>query len=187
MLGRSYGHAHCGGPRSDPHGHWPMALARIYGLYPTIYLILQCRCLVKNEPTTLVLIFLSNLPSTTPTKSPIPHIAWPRSRLMVQVKSLCRSPNQTSTWSPEHLTIYIPTKTPSTSLIRVQLKIPNQQLEPISVLGSIGIFQPNILPHYRVRVRLTPPQPKTPLDAPISHPLGIYDLELVRFTKPWSV
>ena len=42
------------GPRPDTHGHRAVAIAGIYGTYPTIDLIVQCGRLGKNEPETLV-------------------------------------------------------------------------------------------------------------------------------------
>ena len=68
MIWRSHVHAHCGGPKLQPHVHRPVALARINGLYSTIDIILQHGRIGAHEPTTLVLMPLVILLSTKQTK-----------------------------------------------------------------------------------------------------------------------
>ena len=153
-LWRSPSRAHRRGARPDPYGHRAMALARIYGLYPTTDLILQCGRIGKNDPATLVSTSLSNLLSAKPIKSPSPHITWPRRHLMVRVKAFADHPTKPPSDGPSTSPSYFQTKIPSTSPKWGPLKISNQKPEPIAELRSINIFQPNIPPQHRVRFRL---------------------------------
>ena len=70
-IWHSHGYEYCKGTRSEPHGHRPVALHRIYSIYSTTDFILHRRRLNTYDQITLFLEPLSILPSTEPTQHPI--------------------------------------------------------------------------------------------------------------------
>ena len=158
------------------HGHRPVALAGIYGLHSTRYLILQRGHLCAHKPTTVFSALLSSLPDTNPTQHPIR--ALPDSGTVHLTERhpfsdrLTKPPSDHPRDSPSQFTTKVfpnhqvrvhskfSTKHPYSSPCRGPTILSNQKFFQITQIGSTQF----------------PPR-KTPFDDPSSHP----------FTRPRKI
>ena len=146
-LWRSHGHAHHSDPRSDPHGHQPVSLARIHGLCSTIDLILQCGRLCAYERTTLVSEPLSSRPSIEPTQHPILTFTNPGPVRFTKLHHLSDCP-ATSPSSPLSASpLRFPTKNPSDPPSQGLFRFPNSLPDPpAGVQSKFPTNNPSISP-----------------------------------------
>ena len=90
-----------------------MALARIYGIYPAVYLFVRHWHLGAHEHSTLVSAPLSRTPATDLTSHPFHIFAKFRSIRLPEWNPLLNRPTRPPSVSPTTLTPQFPTKNPS--------------------------------------------------------------------------
>ena len=169
--------------------HWSVVFTRIYGIYSTTGIILQCRHISAYETITLVLAPLSILPSTDPTQHPIRTFTKSGPIRLTELHPLSDCPTTPRSAPPSASPSHYPTKNSSNSHSRGPFNIFNQTsfqiTQPGSIQtsnqtsfqifhpGSIYNFQPKILPYNPARVH-----------SEFSQEASIYRPELIPIHPP---